>query len=163
MAEKIQNESTEEVIPGPEDLSLEGMLPLRTHDLTNSAYSGELEELTEGYAKVTLLTTEDMRVDGYGLVHGGFIFCAGDFAAMAAVNEPNVVLSGSTTSFLSPVRVGDQVVFEAKVRHKDGRKRDVNVIGSISDIKVFEATFKTVILDKHVLKLDLMNASKNNQ
>lgn len=162
MAEKIKKEKIEEVIPGSEDLSLGGMLPLRTHDLTNSAYSGELDELREGYAKVTLMTTEDMRVDSYGLVHGGFIFCAGDFAAMAAVNEPYVVLAAATTSFLSPVRVGDQVVFEAKVRHKDGRKRDVNVIGSVSDIKVFEATFKTVILEKHILKLDLMNASKND-
>ena len=146
-----------------DDLSLEGNIPLRTHDMINSRYSGDLEELKDGYARVSLLTNEDMRVDTYGLVHGGFIFCAGDFAAMAAVNDPNVVLSAATTNFLSPVRVGDQVVFEGRVRHKEGRKREVDVTGSVLDIKVFEATFKTVVLERHVLKLDLMNASKNEQ
>jgi acyl-coenzyme A thioesterase PaaI-like protein len=111
---------------------------------------------------VSLLTNEEMRVDSLGLVHGGFIFSAADFAAMAAVNDPNVVLSGATTSFLSPVRVDDEVIFTAKVRHKDGRKREVNVTGNVLDIKVFEATMKTVVLDKHVLKLDLMNAVKTD-
>ena len=81
-------------------------------------------------------------------------------AAMAAVNDPYVVLSGATTSFLSPVRAGDNVIFEAKVRHKDGRKREVDVVGRVLDIKVFEGLFKTVVLDKHVLNIDLMNVSK---
>ncbi len=162
MAENTENERIDELADDHE-MKLEGNLALRTHDLINSSYSGVLDELKEGYAKVSLLTNEDMRVDVYGLVHGGFIFCAADFAAMAAVNDPNVVLSAATSSFLSPVRVGDEVVFEAKVRHKDGRKREVNVVGSVLDIKVFEASLKTVVLEKHVLKLDLMNASKTER
>jgi len=145
-----------------EDLTVEDTLLLHTHELINRVYSGDLVELKEGFAKVSLLTNEEMRVDSLGLVHGGFIFCAADFAAMAAVNDPNVVLSGATTSFLSPVRVDDEVIFTAKVRHKDGRKREVNVLGHVLDIKVFEATMKTVVLDKHVLKLDLMNAVKGD-
>jgi len=153
--------SSEDVIDENEEINLNAGVTLRTHDLINHRYSGELEELKEGYAKVCLVTNDEMRVDSYGLVHGGFIFCAGDFAAMAAVNDPNVVLASSSSSFLSPVRVGDEVVFEATVRHKDGRKREVKVVGSVLEIKVFEATLKTVVLDKHILKLDLMNASKN--
>lgn len=145
-----------------EELTVEDEQVLRTHELINKTYSGDLIELKEGFAKVNLLTNEEMRVDSLGLVHGGFIFCAADFAAMAAVNDPNVVLSGATTSFLSPVRIDDVVVFTAKVRHKDGRKREVNVTGHVLDIKVFEATMKTVVLDKHVLKLDLMNAVKTD-
>jgi len=145
-----------------EELTVEDTLLLHTHELINRVYSGDLVELKDGFAKVSLLTNEEMRVDSLGLVHGGFIFCAADFAAMAAVNDPNVVLSGATTSFLSPVRVDDEVIFTAKVRHKDGRKREVNVTGHVLDIKVFEATMKTVVLDKHVLKLDLMNAVKGD-
>ena len=152
-AQELEDETTE--------ISLTDTVTLRTHDLINHRYSGDLDELKEGYARVTILTNEEMRVDSFGLVHGGFIFCAGDFAAMAAVNDPNVVLASCQSDFLSPVRVGDEVVFEANVRHKDGRKREVKVIGSVLDIKVFEATMKTVVLEKHVLKLDLMNASKN--
>jgi acyl-CoA thioesterase len=145
-----------------EEQTVEDTQVLHTHELINRVYSGDLVELKDGFAKVSLLTNEEMRVDSLGLVHGGFIFCAADFAAMAAVNDPNVVLSGATTSFLSPVRVDDEVIFTAKVRHKDGRKREVNVLGYVMDIKVFEATMKTVVLDKHVLKLDLMNAVKTD-
>jgi acyl-CoA thioesterase len=145
-----------------EEQTVEDTQVLHTHELINRVYSGDIVELKDGFAKVSLLTNEEMRVDNLGLVHGGFIFCAADFAAMAAVNDPNVVLSGATTSFLSPVRVDDEVIFTAKVRHKDGRKREVNVLGHVLDIKVFEATMKTVVLDKHVLKLDLMNAVKTD-
>jgi len=145
-----------------EEFSGDASVILRTHELINSRYSGDLDEIKDGYAKVSLITNDDMRADTYGLVHGGFIFCAADFAAMAAVNDPNVVLASSASTFLSPVRVGDQVIFEAKVRHKDGRKREVIVIGSVLDIKVYEANFKTVVLEKHVLKLNLMHASKDD-
>ena len=139
------------------DLSLENETVLHTHDLINKRYSGDLEELREGYAKVSLRTNDEMVVDKEGLVHGGFIFCAADYAAMAAVNDRYVILSGAVSKFLSPVRVGDTVVFEAKTRHADGRRRDVNVIGYVFEVKVFEATLKTVILENHVLSLDLMN------
>lgn len=157
MAEEVEAEELEQNT----QVDMSEGITLRTHDMINSRYSGDLDELKEGYARVCLVTNDEMRADSYGLVHGGFIFCAGDFAAMAAVNDPNVVLASSSADFLSPVRVGDEVVFEANVRHKDGRKREVKVIGSVLDIKVFEATLKTVVLEKHVLKLDLMNASKN--
>jgi acyl-CoA thioesterase len=157
MAEEVKDD----ILDDESESNLSESITLRTHDLINSRYSGELDELREGYAKVNLLTNDEMGVDSYGLVHGGFIFCAGDFAAMAAVNDPNVVLSAVNADFLSPVRVGDSVVFEANVRHKDGRKREVIVTGSVLDIKVFEATMRTVVLEKHVLKLNLMNASKN--
>lgn len=157
MAEKANKANTEET---EEKIEPEGSSILRTHELISTYYNGELTELREGFAKVTLMTHEEMRVDTYGLVHGGFIFCAADFAAMAAVNDPNVVLSAATSTFLSPVRVYDEVVFTAKLRHKEGRKREVIVVGHVLDIKVFEASMKTVILDKHVLKLDLMNAVK---
>lgn len=155
-----ENEKQEE--QQAEEINLDGTLPLRTHEMISHTFSGELDELREGLAKVSLITNEEMRADSYGLVHGGFVFSAADYAAMAAVNDPNVVLAGANTSFLAPVRVGDTVRFEAKVRHKDGRKREVNVVAWTHDIKVFEGTFKTVVLEKHVLKLDLMNASKSN-
>jgi len=157
-----ESKQTPEEALAEQEFHEDGTVILRTHELINSRFSGDLDELKDGYAKVSLITNEDMRADTYGLVHGGFVFCAADYAAMAAVNEPNVVLASSTSTFLSPVRVGDQVIFEAKVRHKDGRKREVVVTGSVLEIKVYEANFKTVILDKHVLKLDLMNASKDN-
>jgi len=129
---------------------------LMTHMKINSAFSGEVEKLDRGYAKVVLETIELMGADDLGLVHGGFIFSAADFAAMAAVNEPNVVLASSNNLFLAPVRVGDKVVFEATEHQKEGRKRTVSVKGYVHDIKVFEGEFKTVITEHHILRLDLL-------
>lgn len=129
---------------------------LNTHERINSVYSGEIVRLEKGYAKVALETNEVMRADDVGLVHGGFIFSAADYAAMVAVNEPNVVLAACNCLFLAPVRVGDTVTFEASEHQKEGRKRNVTVRGFVHDIKVFEGEFKTVVTERHVLRLDLM-------
>jgi len=110
-----------------------------------------------GSVKVALMTTSEMIADEKGLIHGGFVFSAADYAAMAAVNEPNVVLVACDSQFLSPVKFGDEVIFKAKVRHKEGRKRNVHVVGYVLDIKVFDGEFKTVVTDKHVLKLKLLD------
>jgi len=132
---------------------------LKTHDMINHVYSGDLETLEVGRSVVTLTTNDDMRVDKMGLVHGGFIFSAADFAAMAAVNEKNVVLAASKSEFLAPVKVGDVVTFEAKVRQKDGRKRIVYVEGKLGSVKIFTSEFKTVVTENHVLKLDLVGSA----
>lgn len=129
---------------------------LNTHEKINTTYSGYIVKLESGYAQVLLETTDMMRADDVGLVHGGFIFSAADFAAMAAVNEPNVVLASCNCLFLAPVRIGDAVMFEATEHQKEGRKRNVSVRGFVHDIKVFEGEFKTVVTERHVLRLDLM-------
>ncbi len=134
-----------------------GVVLLNTHEKIDSALCGDIEELKRGYSRILLITTEVMRADDVGLVHGGFIFSAADFAAMTAVNERNVILASSACQFLAPVRVGDHVTFEAHERQKEGRKRAVYVTGSVLDIKVFEGEFKTVVTDNHVLNLTLLD------
>jgi len=129
---------------------------LMTHERINRALSGEIDKLDDGFARVILETIDEMSADELGLVHGGFIFSAADFAAMAAVNDENVVLASAQTQFLAPVKVGDVVVFEARVRQKEGRKRNVHVKAHMLDIKVFEAEFSIVVLDRHILKLKLL-------
>lgn len=134
---------------------------LNTHERINTVYSGEIVKMEVGYSKIMLETIEMMRADEVGLVHGGFIFSAADFAAMVAVNEPNVVLASCNCLFLAPVRVGDVVMFEATEHQKEGRKRNVTVRGLVHDIKVFEGEFKTVITERHVLRLDLLKNLEN--
>ena len=149
---KNRPEELEEVAPAV----INQPTSLNTHERINSVYSGEIVRLEKGYAKVALETNEVMRADDVGLVHGGFIFCAADYAAMVAVNEPNVVLAACNCLFLAPVRVGDTVTFEATEHQKEGRKRNVTVRGYVHDIKVFEGEFKTVVTERHVLRLYLM-------
>ncbi|MEA1919626.1 MAG: PaaI family thioesterase [Campylobacterota bacterium] len=140
-----------------EELQDDSVVLLNTHEKIDSSLCGDIDELRHGYSRVILSTTESMRADDVGLVHGGFIFSAADFAVMSAVNERNVVLASSNCQFLAPVRVGDYVTFEARERQKEGRKRSVYVTGSVLDIKVFEGEFKTVVTDNHVLNLTLLD------
>ena len=132
---------------------------LNTHESINQDLSGEIQKLENGYVEVDLATTDDMLADDMGLIHGGFIFSAADYAAMAAVNERNVVLVASECQFLSPVKLGDTVRIVAKLRHKEGRKRNVEVEAFVFDIKVFTGLFKTVITERHVLKLNLLESA----
>jgi len=149
-----------------EDLELEQhqeeeeQLFVATHKRINQELSGEVVRMERGYVEVRLVTTVEMLADDLGLIHGGFIFSAADYAAMLAVNEPNVVLVGSDCQFLSPVKFHDEVNFKAKLRHKEGRKRNVHVEAFVLDIKVFEGEFKTVVTDRHVLRLKLLDASQ---
>lgn len=129
---------------------------IKTHEKINQDLSGEVLLMEAGYVETRLTTSSEMVADDIGLIHGGFIFSAADYAAMLAVNEKNVVLVGTDCQFLSPVKFHDEVNFIAKVRHKEGRKRNVNVQGFVLDIKVFEGEFKTVVTDRHVLKLKLL-------
>ena len=140
----------------------ESTIYLNTHESINQDLSGEIYKLEAGYVEVELVTTEEMLADEMGLIHGGFIFSAADYAAMAAVNERNVVLVASECQFLSPVKLGDRVKMIAKVRHKEGRKRNVEVEGFALDIKVFTGLFKTVITERHVLKLNLLDSAGEN-
>ena len=130
---------------------------VKTHERINQNLCGNIVKIELGYVELRLTTTVDMLADDVGLIHGGFIFGAADYGAMLAVNEKNVVLVGSDCQFLSPVKLHDEVNVVARVRHKEGRKRNVHVEGFVLDIKVFEGEFKTVITEKHVLKLHLLD------
>jgi len=134
-----------------------------THERVNPNLCGEVIKIEKGYVEVRLTTSSEMIADDIGLIHGGFVFGAADYAAMLAVNEPNVVLVGSDCQFLSPVKFHDEVNVTARVRHKEGRKRNVHVEAYVLDIKVFEGEFKTVVTERHVLKLKLLDDSEDEE
>ncbi|MEN8147320.1 MAG: PaaI family thioesterase [Campylobacterota bacterium] len=123
-----------------------------THLKINTNLCGEVLKLAKGYAKVQLKTDAEMAADEEGLIHGGFIFGAADFAAMCAVNEPNVVLTGSTCRFMAPSAKGDVIDFEATIVEQDGAKAVVEVVGHCDGRDIFTASFKTYITKEHVLK-----------
>jgi len=127
-------------------------MEVKTHVKIDRSLSGEPVELKENYAKVLLRTSEKMVCDEKGLIHGGFIFSCGDYAAMLAVNHPNVVLARADVKFLKPVKLGDELLCEARVVEDKGKKKTVKVEGFVNKEKVFEGTFYTVVPEKHVLE-----------
>ncbi|WP_297513514.1 PaaI family thioesterase [Thermococcus sp.] len=125
----------------------------RTHRLTSERLVGRPLKIEPGKAEVGLLTTEEMAVDEYGLVHGGFTFGLADYAAMLAVNEPTVVLGKAEVKFLKPVRVGERLIAKAEVLEDLGRKKLVKAeVFNEKNERVFEGTFHCYVLEKHVLE-----------
>ena len=126
-------------------------MQLNTHLNINTSLCGKVTKLQENYAEVLLHTTQQMLADAEGLVHGGFVFGAADYAAMTAVNDPYVVLGSSSSKFLAPVKVGDAVLCKAMVESEKGKKKVVEVQAFVNEKLVFEGAFTTFVPDKHVL------------
>jgi acyl-coenzyme A thioesterase PaaI-like protein len=108
--------------------------------------------MRRGSFTAALDATSPMAVDAQGLVHGGFVFGLADYAAMLAVNDPNVVLGAAETRFLKPVRVGDRMIASAQTLDARGRKREVRVEAAVNSEKVFEGTFICFVLERHVFE-----------
>ena len=108
-------------------------------------------EVEVGRAVVKLATTGEMAADAQGLVHGGFIFGAADYAAMVAVNDPNVVLGSADVRFVAPVRLPQIVSFEARVVSTAGSKHIVEVEGRVDNRTVFNGSFICFVPERYVL------------
>lgn len=125
---------------------------ISTHLGINQELCGTPSQISEGKTIVDLVTTDVMASDTRGLVHGGFIFGLADYAAMLAVNDPNVVLGAAETRFLKPVIVGDSVEARAIITGEKGKKREVMVDVFCKDEAVFSGTFTCFVLENHVLE-----------
>lgn len=126
-------------------------MDIRTHGKINQTLCGKPVFTENGNSQVELKTTPEMAADEKGLVHGGFVFGLADYAAMIAVNHPNVVLGGSEAKFLKPVTVGDTVIADASVETDSGKRKIVSVTARVKDTPVFQGIFACFTLEKHVL------------
>ena len=125
---------------------------IETHKKINKNLVGTPVLIDKGKrAEVILETIEEMSADEYGLVHGGFIYGLADYAAMLAVNHPNVVLGASQCKFIAPVKVGETLNAVATITEVDGRKHIASVEAFMNEKKIFEGHFKCYVLDNHVL------------
>ncbi len=125
-----------------------------THQKTSRKLIGEVLSIQDNNAIVQLKVLEEMLVDEYGLSHGGFTFGLADYAAMVAVNHPNVVLGKAEVKFIKPTVKGDILTAEANVIDKiDNTKSIVSVtVQNQNQLLVFEGEFVCFSLDKHILE-----------
>ena len=125
---------------------------IETHLNADPKYLGTPVSIQNGLeAEVELVALREMALDGKGLVHGGFTFSLADYAAMLAVNHPNVVLGGTECRFLAPVKVGELMKARAVVTNVKGRRREVDVDVFVGDERVFRGTLDCYVLGSHVL------------
>ncbi|MBF0100876.1 MAG: thioesterase [Desulfobacterales bacterium] len=126
-------------------------MSIQTHQCIDQRLCGRSIELIKDQSRIEFVAQPDMAADETGLVHGGFIFGLADYAAMLAVNHPNVVLGSAQVKFIQPVRVGDALISEATVTQASGKKKTVHVIVKKEDQLVFEGELICFTLEKHVL------------
>ncbi len=122
-----------------------------THQAIDRSLCGHPLLVEQGHSRVEMQTTQVMAADDSGLVHGGFVFGLADYAAMIAVNHPNVVLGSADVKFLKPVRVAETIIAEARVEEVQGKKHWVAVSVSQNDEIIFQGMMTCFVLDKHVL------------
>ncbi|HEY8377791.1 MAG TPA: PaaI family thioesterase [Nannocystis sp.] len=132
------------------------MSHVRTHLRIDQGLCGTPVRVEPGLAEVRLVASANMAADELGLCHGGFVFGLADYAAMLAVNDPNVVLGSAQVKFIRPVRVGEAVVARARCAEGQGKKRIVTVevardSGPAAGEVVFTGEFVCFVLDRHVL------------
>ncbi len=127
-------------------------MEIQTHKLISQEFCGTPLVVEKGYSKVELKTTDKMIVDETGLIHGGFLFGLADYAAMIAVNHPNVVLGAAQVKFIKPVKNNKTILAEAVVENSEGKKQNVNVTITNGKDIVFQGMFTCFVLEKHVLK-----------
>ncbi len=123
----------------------------KTHLKIDPKLCGEILEMDTEWCQIALTLTPEMAVDDYGLVHGGFIFGFADYAAMIAVNHPNVVLGSANVRFMKPVIVGDYLIAEAIKVRKQGKKWIVEVMVYREEEEIFQGEFICFTPPDHVL------------
>ncbi len=126
-------------------------MKITTHHKIDQSLCGTPLVTENGFSRVQLEAMECMAADETGLIHGGFVFGLADYAAMIAVNHPNVVLGGAQVKFLKPVKTGDIVVAEARTAPGDNTKKTVAVNVYRGKTTVFEGVFTCFVLETHVL------------
>ena len=134
-------------------VQMSSIMDIKTHLFADRTLLGTPIDVIDGEsAVVRLVVTENMIVDDMGLAHGGFTFGLADYAAMLAVNDPNVVIGGASVRFTAPVKRGDIMKAVAKVVDINKSKRIVQVDITVSEETVFTGELICYVLRKHVLE-----------
>ncbi len=92
-------------------------------DRASAALGIELVEADDNRAVTRLRVRPDM-VNGHAIAHGGIVFALADTAFACACNSagPTTVAASADITFVSAARLGDELLAEAVLRTRYGRR-----------------------------------------
>ncbi len=95
---------------------------LLSREGTGLAWGIAIEEVREGYARISMPVRADM-LNGHGIAHGGMIFALADTAFAYACNSRNLstVAQQASIIFLASAQKGETLVAEAQEQSLAGR------------------------------------------
>lgn len=98
-------------------------------DRSTSTLGIELLSAANGVA-CARLTVAPSAANGHGIGHGGIVYALADTAFACAANSvlPGTATADASIVYLSPARVGEVLLAEARVRHRTSRQVFVDVI-----------------------------------
>ena len=104
---------------------------------TSKAWDLKLEDAGAGWARASMVLREDM-MNGHGTAHGGMIFSLADTAFAWACNSRNIttVAQQASISFLSPGKLGEKLIADAREEAVAGRTGVYKVIVTGEDDRV---------------------------
>ncbi|GAA0263387.1 hypothetical protein GCM10010492_75570 [Saccharothrix mutabilis subsp. mutabilis] len=101
---------------------MNGPAEMLANDAASTALGIRALALADGSATLAMTVTDRM-INGHGIAHGGYVFLLADTAFACACNRPGsvTVAAQAEIDFLSPVRLGDELVATAVERVRRGR------------------------------------------
>ncbi|PBC36006.1 phenylacetic acid degradation protein PaaD [Rhodococcus sp. ACPA4] len=107
----------------------------------------ELMELDDGYARMSMVITEDM-VNGHAITHGGYVFLLADTTFAMACNSyaDPAVAARCDIRYVRPTKAGDVLMADAVERARFGKNGiyDVTVTSGDTVIAEFRGDSRTM-------------------
>lgn len=108
-------------------------------DTSARATGIELLSAQDGEATARLVVPPG-EANGHGICHGGAIFSLADTTFACAANSvmPGSVTAEASILFLSPARIGEEMIADGKVRHTTSRQTVVDVTVRVGERVIAE-------------------------
>jgi phenylacetic acid degradation protein PaaD len=116
------------------DIATRGAAAMWATDRASQALGIEIDEVAPGRAVARMRVSPSM-VNGHAIAHGGYVFLLADTAFAFACNTYGMVTvaRSADVTFVAPAREGDDLVAEARERHRVGRNGIYDVTVRRSD------------------------------
>ncbi|MGH8892425.1 MAG: hydroxyphenylacetyl-CoA thioesterase PaaI, partial [Actinomycetes bacterium] len=140
----------------PDDLARRSAHAMLDSDAASRAAGVELRDVGPGRAAATMTVTAAMT-NGHGIAHGAYVFLLADTTFAVACNSygRRTVASGCDISYLSPARVGDELVAEAYERVRSGRSGIYDVsVRRVDGTAVAELRGRSRMIDGSLVPLE---------